>query len=139
MLTLPAVCLSLTIYFEARSEPVAGQVAVAQIVLNRARNTGTDICSVVHAGGEQPVCQFSWWCDGKSDTPHEEVAWWRAQLIASAVLGGSGHAQLRCATHYHADYVSPKWEGLTLVMQIGKHLFYEPQQTENQTTAECEL
>ena len=129
ILTTTLVCLSLTVFFEARGEDVAGQLAVAQVVLNRVEASGwrDNVCDVVHQGGEaSPDCQFSWYCDGKSDTPWETKAWEQALLVASAALAGSGHGVLKDATHYHADYASPDWaEGLTVLAVFGRHIYYE--------------
>ncbi len=128
MLT-PIVCLALTVYFEARNEPVAGQVAVAQVVLNRVDSPEypSTVCDVVTQGGEiRTDCQFSFYCDGASDTPFNETAWRASLLVASAVLAGSGHVELQGALNYHATYVSPWWAPkLRRVATIGYHTFYE--------------
>lgn len=115
------VCLSLIVFWEARSEPLAGQVAVAQVVLARVLSpsfAGT-VCEVMI----EPA-QFSFYWDGIPETVYEEEAWLKAQLVASAVAAGSGHAEFEGVTHYHADYVNPDWPRLELVTTIGKHLFY---------------
>ena len=128
MLT-PIVCLALTVYFEARNEPIAGQVAVAQVVLNRVDSPAypASICDVVTQGGEiRTDCQFSFYCDGESDTPYNRHAWVQSQLVASAVLAGSGHVELQGALNYHADYVSPYWAPeLRIARVVGRHIFYE--------------
>ena len=70
-------CLAQNIYFEARSEPVAGMLAVGHVVLNRVASDRfpDTVCKVIRQGGERRRhrCQFSWWCDGRSDKPHNEV------------------------------------------------------------------
>ena len=128
MLT-PIVCLALTVYFEARHEPVAGQVAVAQVVLNRVESPAypSTVCDVVTQGGEIRVdCQFSFYCDGASDTPFNETAWRASLLIARAVMAGSGHVNFRGVLNYHADYVAPYWAPtLKLAAVHGRHIFYE--------------
>ena len=120
--------MALTVFFEAQSEPLSGQVAVAQVVLNRVPDSRWEdtVCGVVYEGGEDyHGCQFTWYCDGKSDRPWDSKAWEQALLVASAVIAGSGHIGLKAATHYHADYVDPDWaEILTLVAIYGRHKFY---------------
>lgn len=128
-MTVSLVCLALAVYFEARSQPLLGQLAVAQVVLNRVESERfpDTICEVVYQGGEHRrwQCHFSWYCDGLSDTPYEELAWEVAQLVASAALDGTRHAPLDGATHYHAEYVAPTWsDRMTFIVQIGEHLFY---------------
>lgn len=117
-------CLTANTYFEARDQPLAGQVAVAQITMNRVASPHfpNDVCSVVYEHK-----QFSWFWDGKSDVPREEKAWKRAQMVAEGVIAGSGHAELMDSniTHYHAAYVNPYWvKDMQLVAQIGDHIFY---------------
>jgi spore germination cell wall hydrolase CwlJ-like protein len=122
-------CLATAIYFEARGEPVAGQVAVAQVVLNRMRSgryPGT-ICGVVYQNWQmRNRCQFSFACDGKSDIPKEAAAWNRARDIAAEALRDPPKTWvLGDATLYHARYVKPDWAPkVTLVSSIGEHLFY---------------
>ncbi|MEK9671845.1 MAG: cell wall hydrolase [Rhodospirillaceae bacterium] len=122
-------CLALNIYWEARSEPVAGQFAVAAITMNRVRhqNFPNTICGVVRQGGwkQRHRCQFSWWCDGKTDTPFELVSWFQAQDIAHLVLSGAVPDPTRGALWYHAEYVSPAWqEAMVPTVKIGRHVFY---------------
>lgn len=129
MITEAIVCLALTVYFEARREPIAGQVAVAQVVLNRVADDRwpDDVCQVVFQGGEHTrYCQFSWYCDGRVDMPRDADAWVQAWYVADAVMHGSIHADLVGVTHYHADYVIPYWSHeLRLASVIGAHKFYE--------------
>lgn len=105
-------CLAQNIYFEARSEPVDGMLAVGHVVLNRlASNRFPDtVCKVVRQGGDQRRhrCQFSWWCDGRSDQTHNKVAWNSARLIAWFVYNGQTQDPTGGALWYHADYVSRK-------------------------------
>lgn len=126
MIELAVMCLSMNVYFEARNQDIAGQVAVAQITMNRVASPlyPDDVCSVV-----EQYKQFSWKYDGKSDVPTEKRAWERAQMVAQGVLAGSGHVELMDPriTHYHAAYVKPYWAPtMTLVAHIGDHIFYTP-------------
>lgn len=115
-------CLALNIYWEARNQSIAGQLAVAQVTMNRVLDWryGDDVCDVVFEHK-----QFSWYWDGKSDVPIENKAWERALLIASAALDGSGHVELRGVTHYHAVYSKPYWkDSMVRVTTIDDHIFY---------------
>lgn len=122
------VCLSLAVYHEARSEPMLGQIAVAEVVLNRAENSRypNTVCEVVTQGGTvRHRCQFSYYCDGKPETPHNQRAWRRAVVIAKLTQSGVLSADVPHATHYHATYVSPYWRNhFSHVATIGQHLFY---------------
>jgi spore germination cell wall hydrolase CwlJ-like protein len=122
-------CLATAIYFEARGEPVAGQVAVAQVVLNRLRSIRypKSVCGVVYQNWQaHNRCQFSFACDGKSDVPLEAAAWGRARNIAAEALAHPPSVWvLGSATLYHARYVKPAWAPkVTLVSSIGQHMFY---------------
>lgn len=125
MIELVLMCLAQNVYFESRDQDIAGQVAVAQVTMNRVASPlyPDDVCSVV----EQHK-QFSWKHDGKSDVPTEEHAWNVAQMVAMGVLAGSGHIKLmnQNITHYHANYSNPYWAPtMKLVAQIGDHLIYD--------------
>ncbi len=122
-------CLALNIYHEARGEPEVGQVAVGQVVLNRVAHERfpSSICGVVKQGGEDSLhrCQFSWWCDGNSDQPHETMAWAASQDLAKKVLAGEYPDPTEGAMWYHADYVAPDWRGdFDEGPKIGRHIFY---------------
>lgn len=122
-------CLALNIYFEARSEPVDGMLAVGHVVMNRVahRNFPDSICDVIRQGGEivRHRCQFSWWCDGRSDQPRNRVAWEGARLIAWFVYNGHTEDPTEGALWYHAEYVQPYWrEAFYRGPQIGRHIFY---------------
>jgi len=126
MIELAVMCLSMNIYWESRDQDIAGQVAVAQVTMNRVASPDypNDVCGVVYDHK-----QFSWYWDGKSDVPQEEKAWKRAQMVAHGVLAGSGHSDLMDVkiTHYHAAYVKPYWAPtMHLVAHIGDHIFYTP-------------
>ena len=130
------VCLALNVYHEARDQPFIGQVAVAQVVMNRVRDDRypDDVCEVVMQGPtyswkpDFPVrhrCQFSWYCDGKSDKTPDQTAWEQALTIAQGVHTGNLDDFVEGATHYHATYVLPEWaESKTPVVLIGEHIFY---------------
>ena len=87
-----------------------------------------NICDVVYQGGERRHrCQFSWYCDGKSDNPKELTSIDKAQWVAWLVLNGHIFDFTRGATHYHADYVNPKWnrhDEVERIVQIDNHIFY---------------
>lgn len=121
-------CMTAAIYYEAANEPVEGQRAVAQVILNRSRHLAYPhtICGVVYQGAEKATgCQFSFTCDGSLHRTPSVEGWRRARSIASAALGGLVYAPVGLATHYHADYVLPYWAP-KLVKQtvLGRHIFY---------------
>ena len=123
----PEHCLALTMYFEARAEGHHGMLAVASVVLNRVRHSQfpDTVCEVVKQGGESPPCQFSWWCDGKSDMPTEARPWWRAQALARAILRQPPYDSTAGALFFHADYIAEPWRlPRTRTVQIGRHIFY---------------
>ena len=124
----PITCLAVAIYFEARGEFPIGQAAVAYVIMNRVESSRFpgDICAVIKQTRKPGTrrCQFSFWCDGKSDRPREPHAYMQAILIAVAVVDGEILDPTYNATHYHADYVDPSW-GLSFTVTIGHHLFYK--------------
>ena len=120
-------CLTDAIYYEAASEPDAGQRAVAQVVLNRVRHPafpGT-VCGVVYQGSERGGCQFSFACDGAMARVPARGPWARAANVAAAALAGYVYAPVGLATHYHTYAVTPAWNR-TLVMTdaVGAHFFH---------------
>ncbi len=121
-------CLAQAIYFEARSEPFEGQVAVAYVILNRVkdRRYPNSICEVVFQNEKhRHACQFSFACDGRSDNPHEKSAWNVAQRVAGGTLKNASSDVTARSTHYHAKYVSPGWaKSLQPTIQVGSHIFY---------------
>ena len=122
-------CLAEAIYFEARSEPEAGQAAVAQVVLNRVRSGiyPTTVCGVVYQDRERPfACQFSFACEGKSLRVDEPGPWAVATRIAEGVVKGTVYdAKYASAINYHAAYVRPFWAPtLKRLDRIGLHIFY---------------
>lgn len=128
MFTSALMCLATTIYFEARNQDLQGQLAVAQVVLERVRDTRypDTVCGVVTAGGEtRHRCAFSFYCDGLSDTPTDERAFLVARWIASGAMGGFIGDVTGYATHYHAYYVRPDWAlSMRPTVIIGDHIFY---------------
>ena len=141
-LDLQTGCLALAIYYEARGESEMGQIAVAQVILNRvkSRKYPSSICSVVYQNAhKRNRCQFSFTCDGRPEDPRHHLAWSKARALARAV-----NCQNRCtrsphqdsplmrleepmqrASHYHATYVAPRWSRrLKRSGQIGQHIFY---------------
>ncbi|HKX21828.1 MAG TPA: cell wall hydrolase [Rhizorhapis sp.] len=121
------LCMTQAIYYEAGFEPLAGKRAVAQTVLNRLRHPAFphSVCGVVYEGARQPVCQFSFTCDGALARKPEPGAWAEARQVARAALNGYVEKSVGLATHYHANYVLPRWAPeLAKITQIGAHIFY---------------
>ena len=124
VIDLVVMCLALNVYHESRDQSLAGQIAVAQVTMNRVASPKypDTVCGVVYQ-----YKQFSWYWDGMSDVPLESKAWERAQMVAMGVLAGSGHSELVdvTITNYHAVTVQPYWAPtMTLVAQIEDHKFY---------------
>lgn len=123
-----AHCLAQAIYFEARSEPVEGQLAVAQVVMNRVndRRYPNSVCGVVFQNERlRHRCQFSFACDGKSDNPRDARAWNLASRISYVAMANNWQDITKSATHYHADYVEPYWiKSMEKTAVYGQHLFY---------------
>lgn len=123
-------CLTQAIYYEARNQDVSGQMAVADVVLNRvaSRHYPNSICGVVYQGSERKTgCQFTFACDGSLDRPIERKAMVRSQILATAILGGFRLPLTDDALNYHAGYVSPYWAPtLSETAKIGDHIFYKP-------------
>ncbi|MFQ5563844.1 MAG: cell wall hydrolase [Parvularculaceae bacterium] len=121
-------CLTEAMYFEARSEPRVGQLAVADVVLNRVASPvyPNSICEVVYQGAERRTgCQFSFTCDGSLKGRVSKRKWKEIDDLSVAVLSGVRAPVSRNATHYHATYVSPPWaETLTPTATVGSHKFY---------------
>ena len=122
-------CLSTAIYFEARGEPLQGQIAVGQVIMNRVRSPQfpETICGVVYQGQMAPGCQFSFACDGKTDTPKNDSHWALAQKLARQITSGEVWLpEIGYSTFYHADYVSPYWKStMNKINSIGRHIFYK--------------
>jgi len=135
-------CLAQNIYYESRTDNLAGKAAVADVVLNRVamKKYPSTVCEVVRegpiskwhkeqSGKEVPIrdrCQFSWYCDGKPDDNPTGDEWRKAQELAYRMLNQDYLRGIsEGATHYHATYVDPKWnKRMHLVGRIGLHIFY---------------
>ncbi len=121
-------CLAQAISYEAGNEPISGQEAVAQVILNRLRHPAfpKTVCGVVYQGSERRTgCQFTFTCDGSLKRPRSAGSMAQATLVAERVLDGTGTTLIGGATHYHADYVSPYWApSLVKIIDIGAHKFY---------------
>ena len=141
-------CMAEAILFEAGNQPIVGKLAVAEVILNRVRSDKypNTICGVVHEGPiykwfkvnldkEIPVkhkCQFSYYCDGKSDSiePYLRTKTWQDVLKVVIYIMHRSEPYitnlLQGATHYHADYVNPSWaKTLTRIVKIENHIFYK--------------
>lgn len=146
-LSIGLVCMALNVYHEAKNQPIEGKLAVGEVVLNRVKDERypNNVCDVIKQGPVReswktrqtpdpddakfyPIrhrCQFSWYCDGKSDKPFDEEAWAQAQAVASMLYHKGSPNLTNGATHYHADYVLPEWAASkTFTIKIGDHLFY---------------
>jgi spore germination cell wall hydrolase CwlJ-like protein len=121
-------CMTSAIYYEAGSESIDGQRAVAQVILNRVRHPAypKTICGVVYQGSRQSTgCQFTFTCDGSLARGVSRAGWVTARRIAEEALSGATFAPVGLATHYHADYVFPHWAPrLIKNASIGAHIFY---------------
>ena len=130
-------CMAQNIFFEAGIDNLAGMAAVANTVLNRVEHDyyPDTICGVIHQGRKDAngnmvrhQCQFSWYCDGKSDRVPESENWERAKRVAWDIMHTNEYRGLaEGATHYHATYVNPNWtrqRDMDEVGRIGEHLFY---------------
>jgi hypothetical protein len=125
------LCLSNAIYFEARDQPYIGQVAVAQVIINRVFSGvyPRDVCGVIYQNAHRHLaCQFTFACDGKRKTINEFGSWARARRIARETLDGQLYVQaVATSTHYHATYVRPNWvHEMHRFAREGIHLFYRP-------------
>jgi hypothetical protein len=121
------LCLTQAVYYEAGFEPIEGRRAVAQVVLNRLRHPAypKSLCGVVYQRDSTPVCQFSFVCDGSLLRAPAAGAWREAENVARAALAGYVETSVGSATHYHADYVAPRWAPmLSKVAKLGVHIFY---------------
>lgn len=130
------MCMATNIYHEAKNQPMAGQIAVAQVVMNRVKDNRypDNVCDVVKQGltyknGKVVLgkCQFSWYCDGKKDDVDKKSEKWRNSLrYASMVITNRITLDItEGATHYHATYVRPAWARTkTKTVRINRHIFY---------------
>src|SRR5450631_2710545 len=124
-------CLAEAVYFEARGEAVRGQIAVAQVVMNRAFSGfyPTTVCAVVYQNKHRHLaCQFTFACDNVADVVREPDMWDRARKIAKAMLDGQlWLPEVGKSTHYHAYWVRPSWVNeMKKMYKFGVHTFYRP-------------
>lgn len=130
-------CMVLNIYFESQNQSLQGQYAVADVVMYRLEhyNYPNTICGVIQDARYydwnpnliiKHKCQFSWFCDGKSDEPIYEQAFMRAEMIAKEVISDPNYIPvIEHALFYHGDYVTPNWaSSRKFIKQIDNHLFY---------------
>ncbi len=122
-------CLAEALYFEARGEPVKGQFAVAEVILNRVESSRypDTFCGVIRQGtGRKYQCQFTFTCDGRAETIAERRAYERVAKVARIVLDGvTQNALTDGATHYHTTNVNPRWARVFAeTTRIGQHIFY---------------
>ncbi|MDB5424477.1 MAG: hypothetical protein JWQ29_1893 [Phenylobacterium sp.] len=121
-------CMAQAIYYEAAREPLKGQQAVAQVVLNRMRHPAypKSVCGVVFQGAARPTgCQFTFTCDGSLRWAPQADIWRRVEDVAKKALAGYVDKDVGSATHYHAAYVAPYWAPTLVKMtQVGQHIFY---------------
>ncbi|MBB1090794.1 cell wall hydrolase [Rhodopseudomonas palustris] len=124
-------CLAEAVYFESRGEKVRGQIAVAQVVLNRAFSGfyPNNVCGVVYQNKHRRLaCQFTFACDRVADVVREPEMWDRARKIAKASLDGKlWLPEVAKSTHYHAYWVRPSWvHEMKKMYRTGVHTFYRP-------------
>jgi spore germination cell wall hydrolase CwlJ-like protein len=122
-------CLANGVYFEARGEPSKGQQGVAQVILNRVRNPAypNTICGVVYQNKrKRNACQFSFACDGIRDRINSAKHWRKSVKVANDAIDGRFWLRsVGSASHYHADYVWPRWRRkMRKMTKIGRHIFY---------------
>ena len=110
---------------EFRGEGQHGMLAVASVILNRVEDERfpDTVCGVAYEGGESPPCQFSWWCDGKSDHPTNQAKWSEIDSLANEYLATSPEDPTDGALFYHANTIQNPWRR-QLTARIGNHIFY---------------
>jgi len=130
-------CMAKNIYFEARNESTAGRIATSMVVLNRvkSKNFPNDICAVVtdsikYSNGfpKRDRCQFSWYCDGKSDIPYNEKSWAKSVALSKFIIGSNSFLPdiTDGSLYYHGNYVNPYWSKHKYkTLQIDTHIFYK--------------
>jgi spore germination cell wall hydrolase CwlJ-like protein len=121
-------CLTEALYFEARGESLVGQVAVAEVILNRKANKRfpKSVCGVINQGAKRKnACQFSYKCDGRKEIFSERTAYESAGKLAQLMLEGATHDVTKGATFYHTKAVNPSWSRkLKKTAVIGEHIFF---------------
>ena len=122
-------CLARTIYWEARGEKAGSMEAVANVVMNRLGHQGfpDTVCAVVRQGNEHGACQFSWWCDGRSDQANEDESYATAKEIARRALNLQLRDRTGGALYFHNRNVTPGWSReYRETVAIGDFVFYKP-------------
>lgn len=125
----PITCLARTIYWEAKGEGIAGMEAIANVVMNRLGHEGfpDTVCEVVRQGYERGACQFSWWCDGRSDNAQDAKPYEIAKEIARKALNRQIEDRTGGALYFHQRAVSPQWSAKYVkTVELGEHIFYKP-------------
>ncbi|MEL1249646.1 cell wall hydrolase [Aurantiacibacter gilvus] len=120
-------CLTEAVYYEAANESTLGKRGVAQVILNRVAHPAypSSVCGVIYQGSSDPVCQFSYTCDGALARRPLANLWQQSREVARAALNGYVEESVGTSTHYHADYVLPYWAyRLEKVHVEGRHIFY---------------
>ena len=122
-------CLSEALYFEARGEQIEGQIAVADVIINRkgSKRFPNTICGVVSEGShKRNACQFSYNCDGKLELIYDKKTYKRIVKLSSMILNGAFSDVTNGATFFHASEVSPSWsKKFKKTRKIGRHIFYK--------------
>ncbi len=130
---MQVACLALNMYHEARGEPIEGVLAVGMVTLNRVADSRypNNVCDVVTQAKTwkgRPIrnkCQFSWYCDGRSDKIGNETIWTAMYALARFMYYDKNNDITQGATHYHAVSVNPKWaKKLIKTRVISRHVFY---------------
>jgi len=118
-------CVALAMYWEARGEGREGMLAVGSVVLNRVDDERfpDSVCGVIYQGGETPPCQFSWWCDGKSDRPTQQSAWLASLDLARELLTDRPRDSTDGALFFHNTSIKSPWRRQRTA-RIGNHVFY---------------
>lgn len=122
-------CLARTIYWETRDSDNAAMQSIANVVMNRLGHEGfpNTICGVVKQGREQGACQFSWWCDGRSDSAQEKERYAHAKEIARKALNRQLKDLTGGAMYFHRKGLVPSWsKKYVRTAVVGKHIFYRP-------------
>jgi spore germination cell wall hydrolase CwlJ-like protein len=121
-------CLAEAVYYEARGESLAGQMAVAEVIVNRTRSGDypSTMCGVVYQGSTRSTgCQFTFTCDGSLYKEPRGASWARSEMIAAQVMMGMARPITHRATHYHTNEINPYWSAsLVETTRIGSHVFY---------------
>ncbi len=122
-------CLARTIYWESKGENTASMEAVANVVMNRLGNEEfpDTICGIVKQGSEEGACQFSWWCDGRSDDVQEDDAYAAAKEVARKALNRQLPDRTNGALFFHQKTVKPAWAAeFRKTVEVGEFYFYKP-------------